>query len=107
MIGEVEMTVTTAAEASQDIRAELAQIADVCQLAGTPARAVGYILAGTRLSTVRRELIDERAAADAKIGEIYSHHLGAHGETDPKRAAAAKSSAQWARSFARAAARHG
>ena len=65
-VAEATEIMELAAQARQDARREVAQsaqaIAELCLLAGCPARAAEFIAAGTSEAEVRRVLIEARAA---------------------------------------------
>jgi capsid assembly protease len=73
--------------------AEVREIAELCQIAGVPGRAAEFIATGKSVADVRKALIDGRAAADAKTGELSNHQ--------PASTAAVNKAELWDRAFGR------
>lgn len=65
----------TAAEARAEALAYAVGVIELCELAGAPDKANGFIQAETSLDDVRKELVDGEATASAGHGnEIRPHH---------------------------------
>lgn len=65
----------TAAEARAEAPAYAVGVIELCELAGAPDKAKGFIQAETSLDDVRKELVDGEATASAGHGnEIRPHH---------------------------------
>jgi hypothetical protein len=60
-------------EARGNVLAEMREIAETCQIAGRPELAAEFIGAGKSLADVRKALIDQKAEADRKLGELNNH----------------------------------
>jgi capsid assembly protease len=58
------------AEGIQAEQARSAEIVDLCEIAGQPAKAAGFIKAGKSVADVRKALLENRAKAGDKPGEI-------------------------------------
>jgi signal peptide peptidase SppA len=77
------------AQLRAEVAAEVQEIADLCELAGTPERASKFIAKGASVADVRKALLADRAKKDEKAGEVVSKidaGAGASGEAKPARA---------------------
>lgn len=66
-------------EGSDAARADILEIGQLCNLAGRPELALGFIEAGKSVADVRKELLDARAKQSA---EIASHHAAGGGRAE-------------------------
>ncbi len=89
IVGETVDITKAIADAKAAGFAEAGEIADLCEIAGQPAKAVAFLREKRSAADVRKSLLDDRAKAGEEGGEIASNPLPSTGAT--KEAKPAKS----------------
>ena len=83
-------------DAAKDITARITQIMEMCTLAGAEKQALGYITSNAAIEDIRKQIVEGKAASDARAGIRSTVSATSTGEVNPliadaqKRAQAAK-----------------